>query len=189
MSSPGFPAQTCQREPTRVRDFIFYLSVPVDDTRAKPADRKACSLRPTYIHAIVMYQSNVFRAYTYWYILMRVEIHPWLHSSATCIGRKAHGIPMMQQEHRASAHAVKSSSNRHAMGQRRSSCIITRSSLSMDPPVVIVLTRLDHFPAVLSSIRGLDCSLATVTMRTAFTEARLAALSSHMLILRTIIQM
>jgi hypothetical protein len=41
----------------------------------------------------------------------------------------------------------------------------------MDPPVVIVLTRLDHFPAVLSSTRGLECSLATVTMRTAFTEA------------------
>jgi hypothetical protein len=74
------------------------------------------------------------------------------------------------------------------------SCIITRSSLSMDPPVVIVLTQLDHFPAVLPSIRGLDCSLATVgRMPKAFTEGvtrcGLAALSSHMLILRTIIQM
>jgi hypothetical protein len=44
-------------------------------------------------------------------------------------------------------------------------------SLSMDPPVVIVLSRLDHFPAVISSIRGLDCCNATVTMRTTFTEA------------------
>jgi hypothetical protein len=61
-------------------------------------------------------------------------------------------------------------SNRHTMGaQRRSSCIVTRSSLSMDPPVGIVLTRLDHFPAVLPSIRGLDCSLATVRMRKVFT--------------------
>jgi hypothetical protein len=31
------------------------LPVPVDHMKAKPADRKACSLRPTYIHAIVMY--------------------------------------------------------------------------------------------------------------------------------------
>jgi hypothetical protein len=63
--------------------------------KAKPADRKACSLRPTYIHVIVMYQLNMFRAHTFWFILMRVEIHWRLHSSAPCIGRKAHGVPMM----------------------------------------------------------------------------------------------
>jgi hypothetical protein len=74
-----------------------YQRVQVDHMKAKPADRKTRSLRSTYIHALVMYQSNVFRAYTYWYILMRVEIHRWLHSSATCIGRKAHGIPMMSR--------------------------------------------------------------------------------------------
>jgi hypothetical protein len=73
-----------------------YQWVPVDHMKAKPADRKTRSLRSTYIHALVMYQSNVFRVYTYWYILMCVEIHRWLHSSATCIGRKAHGIPMMK---------------------------------------------------------------------------------------------
>jgi hypothetical protein len=65
--------------------------------KAKPTDRKARSLRSTYIHALVMHQSNVFRDHKLWYILMRVEIHRWLHSSATCIGRKAHGIPMMDR--------------------------------------------------------------------------------------------
>jgi hypothetical protein len=92
------PTDHSQKEPAsgrRVRDFISHRSVPVDHMKAKPADRKACSLRPTYIHVIVMYQSNVFRAHTFWFIFIRVEIHRRLHSSATCIGRKAHGIPMM----------------------------------------------------------------------------------------------
>jgi hypothetical protein len=41
---------------------LAHRPVPVDRVKAKTVDRSARSLRPTYICAIVMYESKLFRA-------------------------------------------------------------------------------------------------------------------------------
>jgi hypothetical protein len=80
-------------------------------------------------------------------------------------GRKARWAPAAAagRRHRALAHAVNSS---QANATRHYPFLLVHGSPRRD-----CASRLDDFLAVIASIRGLDCSLAAVTMRTAFMEA------------------